>query len=384
MKSQFQGAQTLESSQTVKELKANYDLALSDVLTPRDSALSNLGSWVSEFENSGLTLVDFTRQHSERVYETLFETSQEIGRIISSVPEILDGIEDFLPVDRLEYHKARRTYSSHPSTTLRMLDRTSSSRRATQAMRAGLDDLVLMTARRTFRSYPISTINNLERDASGRRATQAMRAGLDDLVLMTARRTFRSYPISTINNLERDASGRRATQAMRAGLDDLVLMTARRNYPKFPTRTIYDLERDASGRRAATKIKEHLVTPYDDPSAEDSKSQNPYEESRTSYSQTQESTRTSPAYDDLLSSLRRLGDRSILTTIESFDPSEVSKVVATVKYLRDKHPEITDKEIALKYTRLSNNAENTSPERMRATQIVLTLMGNKISGTLPF
>ena len=344
MKSQFQGAQTLESSQTVKELKANYDLALSDVLTPRDSALSNLGSWVSEFENSGLTLVDFTRQHSERVYETLFETSQEIGRIISSVPEILDGIEDFLPVDRLEYHKARRTYSSHPSTTLRMLDRTSSSRRA----------------------------------------TQAMRAGLDDLVLMTARRTFRSYPISTINNLERDASGRRATQAMRAGLDDLVLMTARRNYPKFPTRTIYDLERDASGRRAATKIKEHLVTPYDDPSAEDSKSQNPYEESRTSYSQTQESTRTSPAYDDLLSSLRRLGDRSILTTIESFDPSEVSKVVATVKYLRDKHPEITDKEIALKYTRLSNNAENTSPERMRATQIVLTLMGNKISGTLPF
>ena len=304
MKSQFQGAQTLESSQSVKELKANYDLALSDVLTPRESALSDLGSWVSEFENSGLTLVDFTRQHSERVYETLFETSQEIGRIISSVPEILDGIEDFLPVDRREYHKARHTYSSHPSTTLRKLHHTSSSRSAAKAMRAGLDDLVYMTARRNYSSFSVSTIHNLERDASG--------------------------------------------------------------------------------RRAATKIKEYLATPYDDPSAEDNYSQNSYEESRTSSSQTQESTRTTPAYDDLLSSLRRLGDRSILTTIESFDPSEVSKVVATVKYLREKHPDITDKEIALKYTRLSNNAENTSPERMRATQIVLTLMGNKISGTLPF
>jgi hypothetical protein len=304
MKSQFQGAQSLESSQTVKELKANYDLALSDVLAPRESALSSLGSWDSEFDSSGLTLVDFTRQHSELVCETLFETSQEIGRIISLVPEILDGIEDFLPVDRQEYHKARRTYSSHPSTTLRKLDRTSSSRSA--------------------------------------------------------------------------------AKTMRAGLDDLVLMTAQRNYPRFPTRTIYNLERDASGRRAATKIHEHIETPFDDSSAEDSYTQDSYEESHTSSNQTKESTRTTPAYDDLLSSLRRLGDRSILTTIESFDPSEVSKVVATVKYLREKHPEITDKEIALKYTRLSNNAENTSPERMRATQIVLTLMGNKISGTLPF
>ena len=85
-----------------------------------------------------------------------------------------------------------------------------------------------------------------------------------------------------------------------------------------------------------------------------------------------------------MTTLRNAEDRGLLSTIRGFERTEVAKVIATVKHLRKNNPEITDKEIALKYARLSNNAERSSPTRQRATQIVMSLMGNKVSGKLPF
>ena len=45
---------------------------------------------------------------------------------------------------------------------------------------------------------------------------------------------------------------------------------------------------------------------------------------------------------------------------------------------------ISDREILISYMKISNNTPNPTVEQKQATQIVMTMMGNKVSGKLPF
>lgn len=81
-------------------------------------------------------------------------------------------------------------------------------------------------------------------------------------------------------------------------------------------------------------------------------------------------------------------DRSLAQTLRSYPRNEVFKIIKDILARRQaavsNGGEITDREILIGYMKISNNNPNATPDEIQATQIVLTMMGNKVSGKLPF
>ena len=193
------------------------------------------------------------------------------------------------------------------------------------------------------------------------------------------------------------ASSTVANGAMHVGVDDITFRKARADYTYNPAASLRLIRHLASSTNAGDKFeaevrKNDATTNQQRGTGSSSQSggqnrqqrDSRQDRQRQSASSSRENSRAPNAYDELMTTLRNAEDRGLLSTIRGFERTEVAKVIATVKHLRKNNPEITDKEIALKYARLSNNAERSSPTRQRATQIVMSLMGNKVSGKLPF
>ena len=280
----------LETTQSVLELPQNYEAALVSVVSASETALQGLALWLPQYERRGkVDFEQFLKHHGQLVGDTLSDTSRKVNQIISTVPEILDGVSDFSREDRDVWQKARIRY---PRTT----------------------------------NKP-SVIANLEMNASSIKASSAME---DEL--------FKIYPkTETRGNSYSD---------YRTNFDDL-----------FGTHTGPRPGGNGNGRQQ----QDRQTTPPPRTEAPEKDS-----------------------YDEVMDKLRLGVDQSIYTTMQSFERAAVKKVIATVKYLRESNPEITDREIAVRYCRLSNNTQHAAPQRVESTKIIMTLMGGKISGTLPF
>ena len=219
----------------------------------------------------------------------------------------------------------------------------------------------------------------------------------DRALWANARADYTYNPASSLRLMRHRASSAAANGAMHVGVDDITFRKARADYTYNPAASLRLMRHLASSTNASDKFeaevrKNDATTNQQRGTGSSSQSggqnrqqrDSQQDRQRQSASTSRENSRAPNAYDELMTTLRRAEDRGLLSTIRGFERTEVAKVIATVKHLRKNNPEITDKEIALKYARLSNNAERSSPTRQRATQIVMSLMGNKVSGKLPF
>ncbi len=322
----------LETTQSVLELPQNYEAALVSVVSASETALQGLALWLPQYERRGkVDFEQFLKHHGQLVGDTLSDTSRKVNQIISTVPEILDGVSDFSREDRDVWQKARIRYprTTNKPSVIANLEMNASSIKASSAMRAGLDDIVFGEARSRYprTTNKPSVIANLEMNASSIKASSAME---DEL--------FKIYPkTETRGNSYSD---------YRTNFDDL-----------FGTHTGPRPGGNGNGRQQ----QDRQTTPPPRTEAPEKDS-----------------------YDEVMDKLRLGVDQSIYTTMQSFERAAVKKVIATVKYLRESNPEITDREIAVRYCRLSNNTQHAAPQRVESTKIIMTLMGGKISGTLPF
>ena len=219
----------------------------------------------------------------------------------------------------------------------------------------------------------------------------------DRALWANARADYTYNPASSLRLMRHRASSAAANGAMHVGVDDITYRKGRADYTYNPAASLRLMRHLASSTNASDKFeaevrKNDATTNQQRGTGSSSQSggqnrqqrDSQQDRQRQSASTSRENSRAPNAYDELMTTLRRAEDRGLLSTIRGFERTEVAKVIATVKHLRKNNPEITDKEIALKYARLSNNAERSSPTRQRATQIVMSLMGNKVSGKLPF
>lgn len=314
-----------ERTQSVLHLPANYEAALLEATEPGQIALRGYINWVADFERSGLSYSQFAAQRAQIIGDTFSDTSRRVAGLMRTIPEVVEGLRDLSAQDRTAYATLRKDYSTFPSSSRTDAKNRASSPNAYQAMHIGIDDLTYAQLRKDYSTFPTSSREDARERASGDATYHKMEEEL-----------YREYPSAGRQRFS--SGGNRQNEGHQ--------------------------QHTGSGHR---QQRSH--------SSAGGQSRPRAEKART---------RQSTAYDELMTTLRHGADRGLVSTIESFDRAEVAKVIATVKFMREVNPEVTDKQIALKYNRLSNNSEKTTPERQRATQIVMALMGGSINGQLPF
>ena len=397
MSNQYPKTSQFESTSSILHLPANYEAALVEVTSESLVALGGLESWVADFEQSGMSLEGFTSQRSQLIGDTFSDTTRAVSGIINSAPGILDGLRDFSQTDRTLWANARADYTYNPAASLRLMRLRASSAVANGAMHVGVDEITFRKARADYTYNPAASLRLMRHLASSTVANGAMHVGVDDITFRKARADYTYNPAASLRLMRHLASSTVANGAMHVGVDDITFRKARADYTYNPAASLRLIRHLASSTNAGDKFeaevrKNDATTNQQRGTGSSSQSggqnrqqrDSRQDRQRQSASSSRENSRAPNAYDELMTTLRNAEDRGLLSTIRGFERTEVAKVIATVKHLRKNNPEITDKEIALKYARLSNNAERSSPTRQRATQIVMSLMGNKVSGKLPF
>ena len=357
MSNQYPKTSQFESTSSILHLPANYEDALVEVTSESLVALGGLESWVADFEQSGMSLEGFTSQRSQLIGDTFSDTTRAVSGIINSAPGILDGLRDFSQTDRTLWANARADYTYNPAASLRLMRLRASSAVANGAMHVGVDEITFRKARADYTYNPAASLRLMRHLASSTVANGAMHVGVDDITFRKARADYTYNPAASLRLIRHLASSTNAGDKFEAEV--------RKN-----DATTNQQRGTGSSSQSGGQNRQQRDSRQD--------------RQRQSASSSRENSRAPNAYDELMTTLRNAEDRGLLSTIRGFERTEVAKVIATVKHLRKNNPEITDKEIALKYARLSNNAERSSPTRQRATQIVMSLMGNKVSGKLPF
>ncbi|MEO5627971.1 MAG: hypothetical protein ABIQ89_03715 [Candidatus Saccharimonadales bacterium] len=380
--------QAFEATASVHDIPGNYQGALNAVVFQVNDVLGGLGSWETNFQFSGMDLADFLARRSELIGDTLSDTAKKIGGIIGAAPEVIDGLPDFSAQDRSHYHQALSDFKTSPHMAIYNLNKNNPFVWSQNIIRVALDDIVYSEARDTFKISPASSDYQIDRSVSSPQVGRAMKVGLDDLVYSQGYEDAKTSPVSGKYFFQRHASSKRASQAMTTGLDSLVYGSARRIIGISPISANHQVKNQASSPKAANIIIDDMAVPRQKAAGSDwservrqATNTPPPRPPRQEAAPKPKPQKT--PYQLFMTDLRSK-DRDTFETIRAFDEVDVARVIATVKHLREKDPTITDKQIAIKYARASNNAEEASPERKRATQIVMALMGNKVSGQLPF
>jgi hypothetical protein len=115
--------------------------------------------------------------------------------------------------------------------------------------------------------------------------------------------------------------------------------------------------------------------------------QNTARQQRTKTKQAKQIPQNESIYQAAVRALTN-AEHSLGFTLTSYPKKSVLKVINTVILAREsaakKGKELSDRDILLRYMKISNTNPNPTPDQTQATQIMLTLMGNKVSGKLPF
>jgi hypothetical protein len=377
--------QQLEATSSVLLLPANYETALSGVIREGELALSGLHRWGTDFETSGLSLEEFLKQRAELIGDTFSDRGGKIKHIIGVVPELLQDLPDLSDRDREVFWDV----SSIDSLGLGIQHlRNGSSTAAKRAMHSGLDRRVLQEA---VRHRSIDDVIAGTGYASSPTARLGMRTIIDEPLF---RRVKSSATPSIANQEISHASTASAQQAMRTEFDRKTFGLARqtsRSGLESASGALHELSgvsSDASRSVMEREIDRELRSRHQQrgSSRTNSGTRNNANSGSGSSRQSpprQETTGSDDPYESLLTKLRRTADISVVRTIEAEDRNAVTKVLNTVKALREQNPGITDREIAIKYYTRSNNNHGADPSARQATQILMVLMGGKISGRLP-
>lgn len=394
--------QAFEATTSLEHFSDNYQRALNDVVTGSNEIMGGLGSWVTNFEYSGMNLSDFLTRRTEMIGDTLSDTSMRIGEIIDAAPDILLGLSDFLDGSDKAYFNAASSINENPNMTILALNQRVGSTIVRSAIRAALDDTIYSSVRADFDVFPAAGRYKLDRTASSSVALRAMKVGLDDLVYDQGREmSWRGARTSVKDYFSEYASSVRAASAMATGIDGIVYESADQLGSNFalPTK---EIQAGASTPEASKIIISTLLAARGQADTSEQPRQTrtgsewserarharagttppPREEAAPEPPKPEAEPEKTP-YELLMDKLE-IEDRLMFETVRAFDEKDVTRVMATVKRLREKNPKITDKQIAIKYARASNNVETTNPDRQRATQILMAFMDNKVSGELPF
>ena len=330
--------------QSIEHLPRVYDDALSLVVGDYSLAMSGLSCWVDGYRESGLTLSKFLSEHQQKIQDVTSDSSKAIGRIIGLIPDILDDLPDFSDIDKTTLTKAQRDASGlHGGIRFALTHDipNASSKQARVAIHSALDDIILTKA---------------QRDASGLHdgIRFALKHDIPNASSQQARQIIENEVVSNTTSSRRSHNHQNQSESSRSSNTH---------------------SGSQQGRKGSSKSGQN--------SHKESGQNGRQSQSNPNGKSTNQESRESSEYEKLMTKLKK-ESFDLHKTLSGFEEADVTKVIMTVLKIREKDPETTDRNIALRYLRRTNNAQNPEPAHLTASQIVMVLLNGSIKNKFPF
>ena len=373
--------------QSIEHLPRVYDDALSLVVGDYSLAMSGLSCWVDGYRESGLTLSKFLSEHQQKIQDVTSDSSKAIGRIIGLIPDILDDLPDFSDIDKTTLTKAQRDASGlHGGIRFALTHDipNASSKQARVAIHSALDDIILTKAQRDASGLHEGIRFALKHDipnASSKQARTAMHSALDEIILTKAQRDASGLHDGIRFALKHDIPNASSQQARQIIENEVVSNTtsSRRSHnhqnQSESSRSSNTHSGSQQGRKGSSKSGQN--------SHKESGQNGRQSQSNPNGKSTNQESRESSEYEKLMTKLKK-ESFDLHKTLSGFEEADVTKVIMTVLKIREKDPETTDRNIALRYLRRTNNAQNPEPAHLTASQIVMVLLNGSIKNKFPF
>jgi hypothetical protein len=168
----------IRESKSSEELVSSYDSALEEIVLERAEVLSGLSNWAEYFEDSVDSLQNFTKNHAERIEESLLDYKNVITQIVSIIPDLYLDLSELTKSDRKAYNHAANTplLKNH----LANAEYEFSSQDIYRGMRAAIDCEIFREI--NFNTLLESAVFQVDSYASSDPAKAAMRSALDVMV----------------------------------------------------------------------------------------------------------------------------------------------------------------------------------------------------------
>ncbi len=334
----------LGSVTSIEELPIVYGDVLSIVVGDYNLSLSGLSSWTDGFRESGLPLDKYLSEHRQKVQDVTSDGSRKIGKIVGLIPDILDDLSDFSDIDRATFANAQRD------------------------------------ARSPLRGIGYALTHDVP-NASSKQARTAIHSALDGIILENAQHDARSKLRGIGYALTHDVPNASSEQARQIIEYEVASNTT-------SSRSSYNHQRQSEGRRnshthSGSRQSHKGTSNSGQKSQKESGSNDKQRQSNPNGKSTNQDSKEPSAYDKLMAKLKK-ENFDMHKTLCGFEEVDVTRVIQTVLKIREKDPEITDRKIALRYLRRTNNIQNPDTTHLTASQIVLTLLDGSIKNKFPF